>query len=471
MYNLTKVYQYEAKGVVPVEDQDTIDIGIIKNIIIKYKKHLLAIIVSCTLIAMAIAFILPKSYESTTLLRAKSPKQNGGISMQAASALALLGAGNMSTPTQAYMELMKSRTVLEPIIAGLDLPEEKKEKMDAESFVKSNLKIETTKNTDLIEVTAIGHTPEEAQKISTDVVINFQNLLTKLNQSEQSLMVQFLSTRIVETKRDMEQAEQNMEKFRQQEKIYIPDEQAKAMIQKVTEFDMKIAEFQVQNDTNQAKLQGVNTQLNKQNVAIARYNIADNPGIQEIRTTIIQKQMALVEMQQRYTDKHPNVVLLQKEIDELNAKLSQEVNNSIQSGANTLNPIHAGLLKEKVETETELLVGQAAFNTAKRLQAENEKEISKLSAGSVTYIGLERQVRIAQEVYGVLVKNYEQTRIQGAMESMDIQVVDEANLPKYPSAPKIILITGIGGVLGIVLAFVYVVSIYSREKRKTTPKM
>ncbi len=316
-------------------------------------------------------------------------------------------------------------------------------------------------------MTAVGRTPEEAQQISSGVVSNFQQLLTKMNQSEQSLMVKFLNDRIAVAKKDMEQSEQNLEKFRQQEKIYIPDEQAKAAIKKLTEFDQKIAQFQVQNDTNQAKLQGVNEQLNKQNVAIARYNIADNPGIQEIRSTIIQKQIALIEMQQRYTDKHPNVVLLQKELEELNGKLSQEVNNSIQSGANTLNPVHAGLLKEKVQTETELLVGQAALGTMKSIQTENEKEISKLSAGSITYIGLERQVRIAQEVYGVLVKNYEQTRIQEAMESMDIQIVDEAELPKRPSAPRKMLITAIGGVLGVMLSFVYMIVLYNRKSKRT----
>lgn len=447
-----------------MEDQNTIDLGAIKEIIIEYKSRLIAIIIGCTLVAMAVAFILPKEYESTTLIRAKSQKQGGAISLQAASALAMLG-GSASSPTQAYIELMKSRTVLDPIIAGLDLPEDKKEKLDNKKFAKDYLKINNAKGTDLIESTAVGHTPEEAQQISSDVVKNFKTLLTKLNQSEQSLMMKFLNDRITLAKKDMEQAEQNLEKFRQQEKIYIPDEQAKAAIKKLTEFDQKIAQFQVQNDTNQAKLQGVNEQLNKQNVAIARYNIADNPGIQQIRTNITQKQIALIEMQQRYTDKHPNVILLQKELDELNSKLSQEVDNSIQSGANTLNPVHAGLLKDKVQTETELLVGQEAFNALKKMQADNEKEISKLSASSLTYIGLERQVRIDQEVYGVLMKNYEQARIQEAMESMDIQIVDEADLPKKPSAPKKLLITAIGGILGVIFSFIYVIN---RRNNKMT---
>jgi len=453
-----------------VEDQDAIDLGAIKETVIKYKKRLIAIIVACTLLAIAITFILPEEYESTTLLRAKSQKQGSSISLQAASALAMLG-GSTASPTQAYMELMKSRSVLDPIISELDLPEEKKEKMDAKSFAKSNLKIMNTKGTDLLEVTAVGRSPEEAQQISSGVVKSFQQLLTKLNQSEQSLMVKFLTDRIAVAKKDMEESERNLEKFRQQEKIYIPDEQAKAAIKNLTEFDQKIAQFQVQNDTNRTRLQGVNEQLNKQNAAIARYNIADNLGIQEIRSSIVQKQIALIEMQQRYTDKHPNVLLIQAELKELNNKLNQEVDNSIQSGANTLNPVHAALLKDKVQTETELLVGQEAFNTLKKMQAENEKEISKLSASSLTYIGLERQVKISQEVYGVLVKNYEQTRIQEAMESMDIQIVDDADLPKRPTAPKKMLITAIGGILGIMFSFVYLVILYKRTSKTGVNKM
>ena len=438
------------KGAVSVEDQDTIDLGKIKEITMKYKIRLLTIIVACSIVAMAVASMLPKQYESTTLVRTKSQKQ-GGISLQAASALAMLG-GATASPTQVYMELMKSRSVMEPVVAGLDLPN--KENIDAKGFAKSNLKVLNTKGTDLLEVTGVGRTPEEAQQISTGVIESFKQLLTKMNQSEQSLMVKFLNDRITVATKNMEQAEQNLEKFRQQEKIYVPEEQATAAIKKLTELDQKIAQFQVQNDSNQAKLQGVNEQLDKQNVAIARYNIADNPGIQQIRTTIIEKQVALIEVQQNYTQKHPKVILLQKELDELNGKLSQEVDNSIQSGANTLNPVHGGLLKDKVQTETELLVGQAAVGTMKSLQTENEKQISKLSAGSVTYIGLERQVKISQEVYEALVKNYEQTRIQEAMESVDIQIVDTADLPKRPSAPNKMLITAIGVVLGIMLSVV-----------------
>lgn len=452
-----------------MEERDTIDLNEIKNVVLANFKKAVAIVVGTTVLAAGISFVLPREYDSTVLIRAKAPRQGGGLSLQASAAMALLGGAGMASPTQSFIEILKSRSVLEPVIAQLDLPEEKKAKLDNKDFAKNYLKIVNIKGTDLIEITATGRSPEEAQTIAANLVNSFQATLTTMNQFEQSLMVKFLNDQINRAQKDMELAENNLEKFRQTEKIYVPDEQAKAIIKKITEYDQKVAQLKVQNETNQAKLEGINDQLRKQNAAITTYNLADNQSIQKIRNAMIEKQIVLVDLGQRFTDKHPNVILVKQEIEALNAKLKEEVANSVAAGTNTLNPIHSNLLKEKVMAETDIIAGQASFAALQKAQTETEKEISKLSAGSTTYIGLERKVRITQEIYSVLVKNYEQARIQEAMESMDIQIVDAANSPKKPSAPKKILITAIGGVIGIMISFIYVL-IQCLRSQKTNSK-
>lgn len=53
-------------------DNDTIDLKKLFSLMIEKKKIVIAIIVVCTLIATIVAFVLPKSYQSTTLVRVKS---------------------------------------------------------------------------------------------------------------------------------------------------------------------------------------------------------------------------------------------------------------------------------------------------------------------------------------------------------------------------------------------------------------
>ncbi len=78
---------------------------------------------------------------------------------------------------------------------------------------------------------------------------------------------------------------------------------------------------------------------------------------------------------------------------------------------------------------------------------------------------LTREVKIKNEVYANLVKQYEQNRLQAAMESMDIQIIDPANLPDIdqPAAPRKKLITAIGFALGILLSMGYGLLTYKRE--------
>ncbi len=446
-----------------MEEQDTIDLGQVWRIAREHQRKLISIIVITTLLALCLAFILPKQYESSVLIRAKSQKPGSGISLQATAALALLG-GSASSPLQSYQEMLKSRSVLEPVIEQLDLPAEDKEKLTNEIFAKKYLTLTNPKGTDLLQITATGRSPEEAQLIASSITNSFQRVLTNLNQSEQSLQMKFLTDRLTVAKAEMEQAENNLEQFRQKTKVFVPDEQAKSSIKALSELDQQLAQQQVELETNRAKLQSVDNQLSQQNAAMVKFNVAESEVFDRIRINIVEKQMNLVALQQRYTDKHPEVILAQKEIDELTGTLQGEITKSIQSGANVLSPVQGALLKEKVETETRILACQATIDAIRQVQANAEKEISNLSAQGLTYVGLERQARISQEVYAVLIKNYEQARIQEAMESMDIQVVDEASLPKFKSAPKRLLITVVGAALGIVLSTVYLVICYLRER-------
>ena len=56
----------------------------------------------------------------------------------------------------------------------------------------------------------------------------------------------------------------------------------------------------------------------------------------------------------------------------------------------------------------------------------------------VTYLQLKSDAEIKKTIYTNLVQQCEQNKIQEAMESMDIQVIDAANLPDVdkPSFPK-----------------------------------
>lgn len=446
-------------------DNDTIDLKKLFSLMLEKKTIVIAIVVICTIIATIVAFVLPKSYQSTTLVRVKS----GGSSMSGYAAMAAgfgidTGGGSSGSP-ESYIELMKSREVLEPIITELDLPDEDKEKLTVAGFAKKNLEVTNIKKTDLITIAAYGKTPEEAQMISQGVADNFLALMTKLNKEDNSSVLKFLDERIKIAKEEMETAENKLQAYQQEHKIYAPDEQAKAIIANLNNYDTTIAQLQAQSEGDSAKLAGVTSQLEQQNASLLEYNVSDNANIGNIRESIVNKRVELVGLQQQFTDEHPDVIKAKEELNSLEKSLSDEIVKAVNSQSVTLSPVQASLLKDKISTEVQISVNNASLEALKAKQAEAQENIATLSADSVEYMRLSREATITGQVYTSLVQNYEQTRIQEAKDSMDIQIIDAADLPKedMPAKPNKKLIVAIGFVLGIIFSFGYTLYIYSRR--------
>jgi len=447
-------------------NDNTIDLRKLFSVMGEQKKVIIPIIVICTVIAIIVAFVLPKSYQSNTLVRIKS---SGGSNLSGYAAMAagfgIDVGGSSSASPENYIELMKSREVIQPIIDGLDMDEEKKEKMTTDGFIKSNLEITNTKKTDLINITAYGKTPEEAQMISQSVADNFLTLMTKLNKEGNSSTINFLNDRMAIAKEEMETAENKLQAYQQEKGIYSPDDQAKALIDRLSAYDTNIAQLEAQEQANSAKLQDVTGQLEQQNSSLLEYNISDSDAIMSLRTSIVNKQVELVGLQQRYTEEHPDVIRTREELAELKRSLDREIQSAVNSKSATLTPVQGNLLMEKVQTETAKAVTSASLDALKSKQQEAEGNISTLSADSVEYMRLLRDKNITSEVYTNLVKAYENTRIQEAQESMDIQIIDAANLPRedMPAKPNKKLIVVIGFVLGVMISFGYTLYVYNKR--------
>ena len=444
-------------------NEDSIDLSRLFQIMCDHKPVIFCIVGVCTLVAIVISFLLPKQYESTTLVQTRTAAKMDISGAAGAMAALGLGGGSVSSPTMNYIELMKSRTVLDPIIDSIDFGTEKKP--DAKSFAKSHLDIKNTKGTNLIEVTARGKSPEEAQQISQNVVDNFLLMQTDMNQQTQSLLMKFLDERINGTKQEAEEAEDKLSQFSREHKVYSPDEQAKAVVEQMAAYDKEIGKAEVEAASAEASLSAANEKLGEQKIGSKAYNISDNGTVQKIRDQIVSKRVELAGLEQNYTELHPSVQKAQKELEQLRASLNAEVISSVDSGATTLNPTHSELSKERALASVNLAVAQASEQALKAQRSKREEELGTFPDDVAEYMRLTREAKIKNEVYLNLVKQYEQNKIQAAMESMDIQIIDAANLPdiEKPVAPRKKLITAIGFVVGVLLAMGYSLLAYRRE--------
>ena len=431
-----------------IEQDETIDLQKLFAIIMDRKKLFGGIVAGFTAVALIISLLLPKEYTSQVTVQAASGDM--GMGGAAAAMAAITGGGMASGKAATYIELMKTRVVLDPIIEQVFDDIEPEKRPDATGFAKKNLDIANTKGTQLISVEAKGRTPEEAKYIADNVVGNFLGLMTNLNKENKSLVVSFLDERIATAKKEADESAKALEEYSKEHKLYGPEAQTSAQLEKSAAYDKTLGELAVTKMAQQARLSSVASQLGEQNSDAMKYNMADAPSVQRLHNAIIDKETELVKMRMLYQEKHPNVVRAITELEELNNQLSSEVQKVVSSQAVNVNENQAALQMARYQAATALAVANASESKVKALQAKADEDMAGMADDILEYQKLAREAGIKQEIYNNLTKQIEQAKIQQTMESMDIQVVDPANLPDEdkPSWPKKKLIISAGFILG-----------------------
>ena len=446
-----------------IEQDETIDLQKLFAIIVDRKKLFGGIVVGFTALAVLMSFVLPKEYTSQVTVQASSSGIDGGGTAAAMAAITggNLGGGKEST----YIEFMKTRVVLDPIIEQVFDDIELEDRPDAEEFAKKNLNLTNPKGTQIISVEAKGRTPEEAKYIADNVVENFLGLMTTLNKENKSLIVSFLDERIATAKKEADASALALEEYSKEHKIYGPSEQTTAQLEKAAAYDKTLGELAVTKMSQQARLSSVASQLGEQNSDAMKYNMADAPSVQRLHNAIIDKETELVKMRMLYQEKHPNVIRAVAELDELNNQLSAEVQKVVSSQAITVNENQAALQMARYQAATALAVATASEAKIQALQKKADEDMAGMADDILEYQKLAREAGLKQEIYNNLTKQIEQAKIQQTMESMDIQVVDTANLPREdkPSFPKKSIFAVTGMLLGIITSILYSFVLYKRQ--------
>lgn len=104
-------------------NESTIDLRKFLDIAKEKKTILIAIIAICTIIATIAAFVLPKQYSSSSMVKIKSTGDLNNIPVMLTNMASQLGmdAGTADgNSPETYIEMMKSRVVIEPIIDSLN---------------------------------------------------------------------------------------------------------------------------------------------------------------------------------------------------------------------------------------------------------------------------------------------------------------------------------------------------------------
>lgn len=363
----------------------------------------------CFAIILAIIFnLMPPTYEAKVTIRVKPAARGltdttgGGWSSEE------LARQKMYT----YAELIKSRTVVEAAISKLVSDEQAP--LAYENVV-NRITVRPMKDTEILNMFVLAGTPQEAQLLANALSQAFGERLLDIVRAESKETRVFIGERLAEIKRDLDKAEKALVEYKKNNQVVAINEQTKTFVERQSIIKRLETE-------NKLALEAARAKLKTPSI------IVDTPVVQQYRARLAEQEAELAGLLKNLTDQHPRVQNLQASIAENRIKLQTELMRIARG---------------------EVSLSETQQSTLQRIITQEEKELAKLPATETRLARLMLDYSVAEGIYTLLAKRYEEARISEIMESTNIQVFDMAFLPEDPVRPRKTLNLSIAAFLGL----------------------
>ena len=424
------------------------------------------LIIGITVVAMVVAYFASRMmtpiYEAEATFIIRSGASGLGLSLGGLGDMA--GLGESTSPALNYVEILKSRTVLEGVLARLGLEPE----VNAPSMkeLRDAISVQSIAKTDVVSVKVQLPEKHMACDLANELVEVLMQHNLNMNQAASRSAREFLAAQVENSSLKLLEAEERLLSVKAGQKIVAPTAETEALLKRLVELGLQQATIDITVDQMRARADKVREQLaGMAETVVSSESVVEDPVVQGYRTRLAGLQLELAVAREKYTEMHPEVQRLTKEIDEVKSSLSRAVAKVVGVQVSSPNPMREALIVQVAEAEAQMTAARAQQEAMGELIAQEEKKLEALPAKELSLARVMREFELAQQIYIMLRTRYEEVRLTEQMQVSDIFPLDVAIEPEKPVKPRKMLNTAIAGILGI---FVGVAAAFVMENADTS---
>jgi polysaccharide chain length determinant protein (PEP-CTERM system associated) len=423
-----------------------------------------------------VVFRLPDVYESSTLIVVKpSTLPNSVVPMITEETLTRELAG--------ISQVVTSRSSLQPLVEKYDLFKEERLRGEAmEEIIDSmrrgiKVEVNTSRNdiTNAFNITYRGRDPQSTKAVAGELASRYVDEQTKSMITGGQSAKQFIEEQVRVAREALDAIDNQRLTYLQENMNNLPS-QSQALVGRLTalheEQKALIAEQGRLRDLAAAYRSSLGdiTQNYEQQIVLNAEDTTDPKTTQAWAELVRRRSEYEGELQSfltQYKEKHPDVLAKRKQLEDIKAQQNEMIadwKNRIEERRQKLTKLTDPRL---LTLRTNIQMVEGDMDRQQRLLAETNKQIAELNTrinaipnAEVGLEALDREYQTKKQSYDNLLAQQQKIDVgaDAAREQQGggIQVVDPANLPEKPVAPKRFLMTvagfGLGLVLGLMLA-------------------
>jgi polysaccharide biosynthesis transport protein len=318
-------------------------------------------------------------------------------------------------------ELIKSRPVIEKAIESLDLTKRLPElsaAKDPVAALSSAVMVLPVKQTSLVDIRFEHPDPTLAAAVATAIARAYtrNNLDMKMKNAREALA--WLSEQMTELNSKVRDSSMALQNYRVKAGIVGLKEQREITTGKIMNVNTAYLEAQAQRLAVEAKLKEIQAIAQDPTGAQTLFIVADNPMIQKLKAQASDLRIEISKALETLGPKHPRIIELRAQAQEIQKKLEAEIQTMLQA------------------VNTELRVARARESALLQNVEKLRQEAQQIYEKEIDYQGLEREVNSNQQMQDTVLTRLKEMGVSGALETNNLRVVEEAQVPTYPIKPQ-----------------------------------
>jgi len=331
--------------------------------------------------------------------------------------------------------------------------------------LKSKISYSYDDQNNLLYIKTKGHNPKETAELSNVVAEVFIKTTENIAKSSAHEIVKFLEEQIPKVEENLKKVQDSLKKFKMEEKLTDIKSIGEYISDKLKLIDEILAETEV----NIKEREGVLRAWEERRKDLVE-NISEGRGgglkniVQNLYEKIVkletQKTSLLLE---GFKENSKEVKEIEDKIKQVKEELREKLKEGILTKASITEPFEeiSNAVQKIVSVSAELKALQAKREALLKNKDEVMKEFSKFPEKEITYLTLQREFELNEEILIMLKKRYEEAKLQEVGQISRFVIVEPAIPPRFPVFPKkkqnllFSIVIGLGLALSIVFLLEY----------------
>ena len=332
----------------------------------------------------------------------------------------------------------------------------------ASALKKGDIKLEVPKDSQIILIRANSSSREKAMWIANGIAHSLVQRIRERVVKEAVATRKFIEEQLYGNSKGKKglyqrllEAEGKMKEFKEKEGIFSLEEDTKKKVERLANLQSDLEQTEASINTFKASIDYLEEQLKKEReTRLAGWTLGESPTLTALRQQLVELEVKLLGLQQKYADNHPEIIATKRQIEEINARLEREAQKTTLQENVQVNPLKDNLLMSHLASQVELLKAEAKREAIRKYISQLENELSKLPQKELQLANLQREVQIAETLYTTLQQRLQEARIAEATTLGNLSIEEMASLPDEPIYPKRDLNYALGFLLALALSFI-----------------